>query len=595
MDKASGFKDTNKNSASRLPAGRLKKVISNGKRSISFKFTSAYVALALLVVISGVLSLFQMNRMQTNSSEVIRGLIPELNEIHNINYYTEHIMSLTLQHIQNSDTTEMSKLEEERDAYIRKVAAAMKSYQSKLQDEEQMKRFESLSNKWAEYMMMNDQVLKLSQGNDDQLALEVSRKGISAFNNMQEDMEALVNHSVEEGNTKDKISANIFQGSVIVTFITMLLVLVVIGIINLVINRAMIVPLKKVTVHLKRIATGDLQAEDTLIGNEDEIGVLANTVNEMNHALFDIVKRIRSVSQIIGDQSETLVRSITETKEGGMQIAVTMEELATASGSQAEAAVDASKAIENLNKLIEDFTGKSHELGLYSQEVLHKGERGKVLMESSVTYMKQITEAVLQSMATLEELNKKNEGIFRLVGSIRGIAEQTHLLAINAAIEAARAGESGRGFAVVATEVRKLSEDVQRTVTEITGITKGIQHDSKEVVRYLQDGVVKTEEGNVQIVETGAALSDINHSVQVMAETMEEIGNDLKRMEQSSETMHEFSQHISALSQESAASVEETSASAQQQVSATSEVAAGVEYLKSLSSELKESVSRFQV
>ncbi|MFC3748897.1 methyl-accepting chemotaxis protein [Paenibacillus sp. GCM10012306] len=594
MNNASDFKDNIKTSTRRLPAGKLKTVISRGKRSISFKFTSAYVALALLVVISGVLSLFQMNRMQTNSSEIIRGLIPELNEIHSINYYTEHIMSLTLQHIQSSDDTEMSKLEEERDVFIRKVSAAMKSYQNRLQDEEQTKHFESLRNKWTEYMMINDQVLKLSQGNDDQLALEVSRKGISAFNNMQKDMDALVNHSIEEGNAKDKVSVNIFQVSVIVTIITMLLVLVVIGIINLVINRSMIAPLKKVTVHLKRIATGDLLAEDTLISSEDEIGMLASTVNEMNHALLEIVKRIRSVSQIIGDESETLVRSITETKEGGMQIAITMEELATASGSQSEAVVDASMAMENLNKLIDDFTGKSHELGLYSLEVQHKGERGKVLMESSVTYMKQITEAVLQSMATLEELNKKNEGIFRLVGSIRGIAEQTHLLAINAAIEAARAGDSGRGFAVVATEVRKLSEEVQRTVTEITGITKGIQHDSKEVVRYLQDGVVKTEEGNVQIVETGAALSDITHSVQVMVETMEEVGNDLKRMKQSSETMHEFSQHISALSQESAAAVEETSASAQQQVSATSEVAAGVEYLKSLSSELEESVSRFQ-
>lgn len=272
-----------------------------------------------------------------------------------------------------------------------------------------------------------------------------------------------------------------------------------------------------------------------------------------------------------------------------------MEELAKASGSQAEAAVEASKAIEDLNMLIEAFAVKGTDLSLHSGQVRTKGDRGKQLMESSVAQMGQIAEAVSQSMETVEELNRKNEGIFRLVGSIRSISEQTHLLAINAAIEAARAGDSGRGFAVVAQEVRKLSEDVQRTVSEITGITQGIQLDSKEVVEHLRMGVMRTEEGSRQIAETGEALDDINKSVHVMSGTIEEMGGNLQQMTAASETMNEFSQHISALAQQSAAGVEETSASAHEQLSATNEVAAGIGQLKTLLTELSESVTRFQV
>ncbi|WP_245237024.1 methyl-accepting chemotaxis protein, partial [Paenibacillus ihuae] len=169
------------------------------------------------------------------------------------------------------------------------------------------------------------------------------------------------------------------------------------------------------------------------------------------------------------------------------------------------------------------------------------------------------------------------------------------LLAINAAIEAARAGDSGRGFAVVAQEVRKLSEDVQQTVAEITGITQGIQLDSRDMVENLRKGVLKTEEGSRQIVETGNALAEINSSVNVMAGTIENMGHDIMHMTGASEKMNEFSQHISALAQESAAGVEETSASAYEQVNATSEVAAGIGQLKSRLIELEESVKRFVV
>lgn len=471
----------------------------------------------------------------------------------------------------------------------------MKTYEGMLIEEEQKEQFQSMKRKWNEYLIINNKVITLSASDDDELALEVSNKGIAAFNAVHQDLEVLLQHNKEDAAATGELTQRIFRTSLILISITIGIVIVIIGVINWSIHRTMIAPLIRVTGHLRRIAAGDLTAEDTFIPNKDEIGVLATTVNEMNRSLLDIVGQIRKVSQIIGEQSETLVHSILETKEGGDQIASTMEELANGASSQAEAAVDASKALEELNQWIETAAGRGGELSLHSQEVLLKGDRGSSLMQSSVKQMGQIAEVVSQSMDTVAELNRKNEGIFRLVGSIRTISEQTHLLAINAAIEAARAGESGRGFAVVAMEVRKLSEDVQRTVAEITGITQGIQHDSKIMVSHLEDGVRKTEEGSRQIIETGEALADINRSVNAMAETIVEVGKDLQQMNQSSESMNEFSQHISALSQQSAAAVEETSASAHQQLHATSEVAAGMEYLKSLSSELKESVSRFQV
>ena len=594
MGKGQQWKDTLRkwgNGANKVS----QKALSKGNKSIGFKIASGYAVLAVLVLVSGLISLYQMNGMQKNTKDIINQNIPALNKIHNVNYYTEHIMSISMQHILSSDAAAKTTLEEERDQYIRNVADMMKSYKATLTNQEGTEQFQSLSDKWDEFMIVNNQAIKLSDSGDAELALEVSNKGIEAFNSMQTDLNALVAHSQEDAAGEGRISDQIFHTSLTMNIVTVVIVLLVIGLINMVIRKTMINPLKKVTAQLQRIAGGDLTAEDTLIGNMDEIGLLAKTVNETNRTLLEMVNRIRTVSEVIAEQGDELTHTIAETKEGSSQIALTMEELAKASGSQAEAAVDASKAIEDLNKLIENFAGRGTDLSLHSEQVRQKGERGRALMESSVAQMGQITEAVSHSMVTLEELNRKNEGIFRLVGSIRSISEQTHLLAINAAIEAARAGDSGRGFAVVAQEVRKLSEDVQNTVSEITLITQGIQHDSKAVVEQLRSGVVKTEEGSRQIIETGEALAEINGSVSVMAGTIDDMGNDLQQMTGASETMNEFSQHISALSQQAAAGVEETSASAHEQLNATTEVANGIEHLKLLLTELKESVTRFQV
>ncbi|OKP97063.1 methyl-accepting chemotaxis protein [Paenibacillus sp. P46E] len=576
-------------------SGIIKRGVTKVRGSISIKIASGYVVLAILVLVLGGVSLSQMKGMQKNTDQIIDEMIPALNQIHNINYYTEHIMSVSMQHILDTGGTEKAKLEQERDSYIRKLAETMTSYKAGLKNEGQLQQFNALQDKWDEYMTINNQTIKLSGSGDEELALEVSKKGIAAFNAMQIDIVKLVESSQKEAADKGEQAGDIYKTSWTLSLVTLAMVLIVIGGINMLIRRLMIHPVKKVTTHLQRISGGDLTAEDTLIGNMDEIGLLAKTVNDTNRTLLEIVNRIRSVAQIITEQSEGLVNNVTTTKEGGTQIALTMEELAKAAGSQAEAAVDASRAVEDMNRLIENFAGKGIELSEHSEQVRMKGDKGKELMESSVAQMGQIAEVVSRSMEAVEELNHKNEGIFRLVGSIRSISEQTHLLAINAAIEAARAGDSGRGFAVVAQEVRKLSEDVQQTVSEITGITQGIQHNSMEMVQQLRSGVEKTEEGSRKIMETGEALAEINKSVYVMSRTIDEMGRDLQQMTGASETMNEFSQHISALAQESAASVEETSASAHEQVSSTNEVATGIEQLRTLLGELKESVTQFQV
>lgn len=195
----------------------------------------------------------------------------------------------------------------------------------------------------------------------------------------------------------------------------------------------------------------------------------------------------------------------------------------------------------------------------------------------------------------MEELNRKNEDISKLVLVIHDIARQTNLLALNASIEAARAGESGRGFAVVASEVRKLSEAVQASVEEITTITQDIQQDSQGVVNELRVGVQETELGQERMLTSGKLFRTINTSVEGMVEVIGTMSEGLSGMEQSSGLMNDFSQQISAVSQQSAASVEEVSASAEEQVGSMETISSNIQTLKELSDDLLTSIEKLKV
>lgn len=299
-----------KQAASGLSWGKVKTAITGNGNSIGRKIGAGYAVLAFLVLVIGLTSLFQANGMQNNTSDIVNTMVPALEDIHEVNFSTEHIMAISMQHIQSSDQAVKTSLDEERNQYIRKVSDALKSYEKIFIKGGENAQFREMKHKWDEYLTINNQAVKLSAEGNEELALEVSAKGITAFNAMKTDLEVLVLSSKQEAAAKGELSVRIFRNSLILISITIVISIVIIWLVNIFIRRTMIKPLINVTGHLRRIASGDLTSEDTFIGNRDEIGILAKTVNEMNKSLLDIVTRIRGVSQIIGEHSDILAQAI---------------------------------------------------------------------------------------------------------------------------------------------------------------------------------------------------------------------------------------------------------------------------------------------
>ena len=190
------------------------------------------------------------------------------------------------------------------------------------------------------------------------------------------------------------------------------------------------------------------------------------------------------------------------------------------------------------------------------------GEGGYVVQQT-IEGMKAISESVKASAATIVELGKRSDEIGEIISVIDDIADQTNLLALNAAIEAARAGEQGRGFAVVADEVRKLAERTTRATAEIASMIKSIQEDTSGAVSSMEEGTIQVESGMAFAVKAGDSLKSIVSVVNVVQDMIEQIAT---ASDEQSTAAEQISNNVSKI-----ASVTKLSAQSAEQMATTAE------------------------
>ncbi|MFZ5581756.1 MAG: methyl-accepting chemotaxis protein [Pseudomonadota bacterium] len=344
--------------------------------------------------------------------------------------------------------------------------------------------------------------------------------------------------------------------------------LLLLAVIYLFIRHFVTIPIEHLTHGLQDIATGEGDLTRRLeVKGRDEVGLAATVFNQVMENFSTLVRQVSQSATEVSAKAHALAQSASQVADG--------------SHLQNEKSVTAASAVEQMVSSIAAISQSAEHVQQQSQESLKRSEEGNKSLGHLLEEMNNVEQTVKEMAESVNEFVRNTDAINKMTQEVKDIAEQTNLLALNAAIEAARAGEQGRGFAVVADEVRKLAEKSSRSASEIDAITETLSAQSVNVRRAIEEGLGHLSSSQASVTNVADILQAANGSVTEVGHGLDAIAGATDEQRRVSGEVADSIEAIAAMARENNESVEQTAAAAQS--------------LEALADSLQNTVGRFKV
>ena len=536
---------------------------------IGIRLGIAFAVMVSLIVIMGVFGLGKLAGIQEQIEHIAKGNVVKLTAANNAQQAIASVFrSIDLLVLEDKDASARSKYKDDLTAYRAKYAEAMKILEEKETNEQGKALIAKITQALAAAKEINNTLVALAMDGKNDEAHEMMVKQANpltipiskAFSDMCDYQNSRIDFRYQEAVKEYKDTRNGF-------IIAMLLAVIIAIATSLVITRSITTPLGKMVNMLQDIASGEGDLTKSLDASaKDEIGEASRWFNQF-------IEKLRGIISKISDTSSQVASAATQLNATAEHIATGAEEVAAQAGTVATAG-------EEMSATSGDIAQNCQMAAEGAQRASQTAQNGSQVVEKTVRVMGQIAEKVKESARTVESLGERSDQIGAIIGTIEDIADQTNLLALNAAIEAARAGEQGRGFAVVADEVRALAERTTRATREIGEMIKVIQKETKEAVTAMEMGVHQVEAGTEEAAKSGHALQEILQQVNDVAMQISQVAT---AAEEQTATTSEISSNMQQITEV----VHQTSQGAHESATAASQLSGNAEELQRLVRQFK--------
>ena len=466
-----------------------------------------FAIIALLLVALGLFAHTRMGSLNRAAEEIGEVWLPSVEASGQLSNLMSELRLGEMNHVLLHDMQRMEQQEQRMDSIVAALAKVEHDYRPLLALDEERQLLDQFVQRQQEYLEGHTALLALSRQNRTEEASSLMGGAqLQRYEQVQQTLKQLIGVNREAARASVEDAAEVYSRSSRAILLVLLVALAASVSIAWLLTRSIVVPIRQAVNCADRIAAKDLTGE--IVGEgRDEPAQLMNAMRSMQASLHDTIEQIGDSATLLASAAEQL-NAVTE--EGNRSLSRQNDEIEMAA-----------TAVNEMSAAVEEVARNSSSTAEASSLSEQAASNGRARVEQTVRSIRQMNQEIGQTARLVEGLASQAQDIGKVLDVIRAIAEQTNLLALNAAIEAARAGEQGRGFAVVADEVRALAPRTQQSTHEIEGMIASVQAGTDTAVSAMRENDQRARQMLDEAEAADHALGEIaEHATRINERTL---------------------------------------------------------------------------